>query len=98
MNVLLGMSGGIDSSVAAILLQQQGYHVIGVTLRLGSQTDGIESTTIPSYITEAQDLASQLGIEHIVLDVRKEFIYLFISYFKNEYLAVKTPTLVQSVM
>jgi tRNA-specific 2-thiouridylase len=91
MNVLLGMSGGIDSSVAAILLQQQGYHVIGVTLRLGSQTDGIESTTIPSYITEAQDLASQLGIEHIVVDVRQEFNDLVISYFKNEYLAGKTP-------
>lgn len=91
MKVLLGMSGGIDSSVAAILLKQKGYHVIGATLRLGSQTDGVESTTIPPYIYEAQNLASQLGIEHIVIDVRKEFNELVISYFKNEYLAGKTP-------
>ena len=91
MKVLLGMSGGVDSSVAAILLQKQGYEVIGVTLRLWSQTDSTDSTKTPSYITEAQDIAAKIKIEHHVIDVRHEFYKNVITYFKDEYLAGKTP-------
>lgn len=91
MRVLLGMSGGIDSSVAAILLQENNYKVIGVTLRLWSETDNLYSDIIPDYITEAQQLASKLNIEHHVIDVREDFYNLVISYFKSEYLNGKTP-------
>lgn len=85
------MSGGIDSSVAAILLQEKGYEVVGVTLRLWSETDDLNSTVLPHYITEAKELASKLNIEHHVVDVRDDFYNLVISYFKAEYLKGKTP-------
>ncbi len=91
MRVVLGMSGGIDSSVAAILLKKQGYEVIGVTLRLWSQTDDFINIKTPQYIVEAQKLASKINIEHYVIDVRQEFYDLVITYFKNEYLSGKTP-------
>jgi tRNA-specific 2-thiouridylase len=89
--VLLGMSGGIDSSVAAILLQQQGYTVIGATLRLWSESDDFENETMPQYIQEAKELADKLGFNHIVYDARKEFYKQVILYFKEEYLAGRTP-------
>ncbi|MDA3894139.1 MAG: tRNA 2-thiouridine(34) synthase MnmA [Salinivirgaceae bacterium] len=91
MKVLLGMSGGVDSSVAAMLLKEQGYEVVGVTLRLWSETDGFTNTELPTYINEAKNLANALKIEHHVVDVRREFYDLVIDYFKTEYLAGKTP-------
>ncbi len=91
MRVALGMSGGIDSSVAAILLKEQGYEVIGITLRLWSQTDNFENSNTPQYVIEAQKLASEINIEHYVVDVRQKFYDLVITYFNNEYLNGKTP-------
>jgi tRNA-specific 2-thiouridylase len=89
--VLLGMSGGIDSSVAAILLQEQGYEVVGVTLRLWSETDGFDNQNLPAYAEEAGALAQKLGIQHKLIDARKPFYDEVISYFKNEYQAGRTP-------
>jgi tRNA-specific 2-thiouridylase len=89
--VLLGMSGGIDSSVAAILLQEQGYEVVGVTLRLWSETDGFHNQNLPAYAEEARALAQKLGIQHKLIDARKPFYEEVISYFKNEYQAGRTP-------
>lgn len=91
MRILLGMSGGIDSSVAAILLQKEGYEVIGVTLRLWSEADSSKSDIIPDYIIEAQELASKLNIKHHIIDVREEFYNSVILYFKSEYLKGRTP-------
>ena len=51
--VLLGMSGGTDSSVAAILLKEQGYEVVGTTLRLWSETDNFNNSELPQYILDA---------------------------------------------
>ncbi len=81
------MSGGIDSSVAAGILKQQGYEVIGVTL-LFYHT----GTDYPAYVDEAKQLAQQLGIEHHVLDVRKAFADTVVRYFTDEYLAGRTPS------
>ncbi len=81
------MSGGIDSSVVAGLLQQQDYKVIGVTLLFYH-----EDNTLPHYVTDAQQLAHQLNIEHHVVDARTEFINTVIAYFKDEYLAGRTPS------
>ena len=91
MKVLLGMSGGIDSSVAAIILQEKGYEVIGVTLRLWSESDNINNNNIPNYITEAKELALKINIKHYTVDVRENFYKDVISYFKNEYLKGRTP-------
>ena len=83
--VLLGMSGGTDSSVAAILLQEAGYEVTGVTFRFYELNDSVE------YLEDARMLAERLGIEHITYDARKVFREQIITYFIDEYLSGHTP-------
>lgn len=85
------MSGGIDSSVTAILLQEQGYEVIGTTLRLWSEADGFDNHRLPAYAEEAQELAQKLGIQHHIMDARRPFYEEVITYFKNEYRDGRTP-------
>ncbi len=82
--ILLGMSGGTDSSVAAILLLEQGYDVIGITFRFWEEGDN-------KHLQDAVLLAEQLGIQHIVYDAREAFKNLVVGYFVDEYLAGKTP-------
>lgn len=82
--ILLGMSGGTDSSVAAILLLEQGYEVIGITFRFWEQGEN-------KHLEDAQILAEKLGIEHITCDARQFFKQTIISYFVDEYLSGKTP-------
>lgn len=81
--VLLGMSGGTDSSVAAMKLQDAGYEVTGVTLRL--HDDGGRDAE------EAARLADRLGIEHFEYDAREAFEAQVVRYFTEEYLAGRTP-------
>lgn len=83
--VLLGMSGGTDSSVAAILLQEQGYEVTGVTFRFYE----IDGNT--AYLDDASALAARLGIPHYIYDVREEFEKRIVSYFIQEYMSGRTP-------
>ncbi len=94
--VVIGMSGGVDSSVAAAVLKEQGYDVVGVTMRLwdGEETDGsfTESACCSlSAVEDARRVAYHLGIEHFVLDFRKEFSEFVIDYFTGAYLAGRTP-------
>ena len=91
--VLVGMSGGIDSSATCIMLQEQGYEVVGVTMRtwdVNSQfsTSGQKE---PDFILEARSLAGRLGIEHHVADVREEFKQVIVKYFIDEYMKGRTP-------
>ena len=81
--VLLGMSGGTDSSVAAMKLQEAGYEVTGVTLRL--HDDGGRGAE------EAARLADRLGIDHFEYDAREAFEAQVVRYFTEEYLAGRTP-------
>ena len=83
--VLLGMSGGVDSTAAAVILQQNGYEVIGVTF---VQTSFEE---MKSAIEDAKRAADVLGIVHYVLDLRKEFQEEIIKYFHSEYDRGRTP-------
>jgi len=94
--VVIGMSGGVDSSVAAALLKEQGYEVIGLTMRLwdGEEIDGecIEGTCCShSAVMDAKYVCYKLGIEHYVFDFRKEFESDVIDYFVNEYKNGRTP-------
>lgn len=82
--VLLGMSGGTDSSVAAMKLQEAGYEVTGVTFRF-YETGGTE------YLEDARTLAVKLGIEHIIYDARDVFRSCVIRYFVDEYMMGHTP-------
>lgn len=88
--VLLGMSGGIDSTAAAILLQQSGYTVVGLTIyncNLGLSNED----SIPEYINKAQMLAKSLSIEHHVVDARSRFERDVIEPFVEEWMAGRTP-------
>lgn len=93
--VMLGMSGGVDSSVAALLLLEQGYDVIGVTMKLrpdeymtGSLAGGCCSL---DDIDDARRVAYKLGIEHLVLNFTDIFSEKVIDYFAQEYMHGKTP-------
>lgn len=91
--VILGMSGGTDSSVSALILQEQGYEVIGVSLWFFDQDSSFTANApYPEFILEAKKLAQQLGIEHHVIDARKEFRETIIQFFLDEYLAGRTPS------
>jgi len=89
--VLLGMSGGTDSSVAAMLLQEQGFEVIGVTLRLWSDTDKTNEFGTPQYLLDAKELAKKLNIQHEIIDAKDYFYNEIIEYFKSEYVKGRTP-------
>ena len=83
--VLLGMSGGTDSSVAAMRLLEAGYEVIGVTFRFYELNGSTE------YLEDARNLAERLGIRHVTYDAREIFARQIIEYFVQEYLAGRTP-------
>ena len=87
------MSGGIDSSATCIMLQEQGYEVVGVTMRTWDvpsrfSTPGQDE---PDDVLEAKALAERLGIEHHVADVRKEFKQIIVKHFIDEYMQGRTP-------
>lgn len=83
--VLLGMSGGTDSSVAAMRLLDAGYDVTGVTFRFYELNGATE------YLEDARNLAQRLGIQHITYDAREIFNSRIVDYFVQEYLAGHTP-------
>jgi tRNA-specific 2-thiouridylase len=94
--VLVAMSGGIDSSVAAMLLHEQGYEVIGITMKTWDyeSSGGSRKTTgccSLDDINDARMLAVEMGFHHIILDIRKEFGDHIIDNFVDEYLAGRTP-------
>lgn len=86
------MSGGVDSSVAALLLKKKGHEVIGVTMQLRPRPDDDEKACCGlSAVNDARQIAWQLDIPHYILDLRDEFEDKVISYFCREYLAGRTP-------
>ena len=92
--VLLGMSGGVDSSVAGYLLREQGYDVIGVTMKVWPQdciSRAEDKCCGPQAIADARGVAHSLGIPHYVVDEADQFERLVIDYFSSEYQAGRTP-------
>lgn len=89
--VVLGMSGGTDSSVSAMILKSEGYEVIGVSLWLsGGNPDN--KNNLPNFIIEAEQLADKLNIKFEYIDARKQFKDTIIKGFLNEYLNGRTPS------
>lgn len=84
--VVLGMSGGVDSSVAAYLLKEEGYEVLGVTMEMWNP-DGGESESV----RDAKKIAEELGIQHYVMNFQKEFKEAVIDNFIEEYRCGRTP-------
>jgi tRNA-specific 2-thiouridylase len=92
--VLLGMSGGVDSSVAGYLLREQGYQVIGVTMKVWPQdciSRSEDKCCGPQAIADARGVAHALDIPHYVVDEADQFERLVIDYFSSEYQAGRTP-------
>jgi tRNA-uridine 2-sulfurtransferase len=94
--VLVAMSGGIDSSVAAVMLHEQGYEVIGMTMKTWdyASSGGTKKETgccSLDSINDARAIAVNLGFPHFILDIREEFGDYVINHFTDEYLAGRTP-------
>ncbi|MDD4189020.1 MAG: tRNA 2-thiouridine(34) synthase MnmA [Eubacteriales bacterium] len=93
--VLVGMSGGVDSSVAAALLKEQGYEVIGATLRVRpeeGENGNREDALCPVVeVEDAIKTSEKLGIRHYVFDFRDIFREKVVNYFIDEYLKGRTP-------
>ncbi len=90
------MSGGVDSSVAALLLKQAGYEVVGVTMKLYS----VDQAELPAYyrgcctvddVEDARMVCHRLGVPHYVFNVQREFQTFVIDYFCSEYQRGRTP-------
>lgn len=97
-NVLVAMSGGVDSSVAAAMLKEQGHNVVGVTMKTFCYSEAEAEANGPSKtccgldgILDARRVADRLGIPHYVFDVEREFTRDVIDDFVSEYAAGRTP-------
>jgi tRNA-specific 2-thiouridylase len=92
--VLLGMSGGVDSSVAGYLLREQGHEVVGVTMKVWPQdciSRAEDKCCGPQAVADARGVAHSLGIPHYVVDEADQFDRLVIDYFSSEYRSGRTP-------
>jgi tRNA-specific 2-thiouridylase len=92
--VVVGMSGGVDSSAAAALLLQQGYEVIGITLKLWPQdclARAEDKCCGPQAVADARGVCHRLGIPFYLVDEAEEFRQQVIEYFAAEYRAGRTP-------
>ncbi|TAE79524.1 MAG: tRNA 2-thiouridine(34) synthase MnmA [Bacteroidetes bacterium] len=94
--ILVAMSGGLDSTVAAVMLREEGYEVVGVTMKTwdyASSGGSKKETGCCSLdsINDARSIAVKHGIHHMILDIRDEFGDFVIDNFVEEYLAGRTP-------
>ncbi|MES2381024.1 MAG: tRNA 2-thiouridine(34) synthase MnmA [Bacteroidota bacterium] len=94
--ILVAMSGGLDSTVAAVMLREEGYEVVGVTMKTwdyqnsGGSKKETGCCSLDS-INDARTIAVKHGIHHMILDIRDEFGDFVIDNFVDEYLAGRTP-------
>jgi tRNA-specific 2-thiouridylase len=98
MKIAVGLSGGVDSAVAAFLLKEQKHDVYGVTMKIWSGDDSPDSVKHACYgpgeeseIRRAAEICDVIGITHHVFDLSAEYEKTILGYFKNEYLAGRTP-------
>lgn len=94
--ILVAMSGGVDSSVTALMLHDEGYEVIGVTMKTWDYADTSGGKRITGCcdldsINDARNMAVSRGFHHMIIDIREEFGSSIIGNFTSEYLAGRTP-------
>jgi tRNA-specific 2-thiouridylase len=89
--VVLGMSGGVDSSVAALLLKEQGYEVIGIFMKNWDDTDEFGHCTAEEDSEDVRRVCDQLGIPFYTVNFEKQYYDKVFAYFLDEYRAGRTP-------
>ena len=94
--VLVAMSGGIDSTVSAVMLHEEGYEVVGITMKTWdyATSGGTKKETgccSLDSINDARQVAVDLGFSHFIIDIREEFGDFVINNFVDEYMAGRTP-------
>ncbi|MDE7158306.1 MAG: tRNA 2-thiouridine(34) synthase MnmA, partial [Clostridiales bacterium] len=89
--VVVGMSGGVDSSVAALLLKKQGYHVIGLFMKNWEETDENGVCTAEEDYSDVVRVCGLLGIPYFTVNFSKQYMERVFSYFLAEYKAGRTP-------
>jgi tRNA-specific 2-thiouridylase len=95
--VLVAMSGGVDSSVAAVMLKEQGYDVIGITMktwdysRVGGKSDKETGCCTLESMNDARQIAVKHGFKHFIVDIRDEFGDWVIDRFVDDYMNGRTP-------
>ncbi|MBO5712915.1 MAG: tRNA 2-thiouridine(34) synthase MnmA [Clostridia bacterium] len=89
--VVVGMSGGVDSSVAALLLKQQGYNVIGLFMKNWEETADDGACTAEDDYADVRRVANLLDIPYYTVNFSKEYMDRVFTYFLNEYKAGRTP-------
>ncbi|WP_442603528.1 tRNA 2-thiouridine(34) synthase MnmA [Paenibacillus sp. KN14-4R] len=89
--VVLGMSGGVDSSVAALLLKEQGYDVIGVFMKNWDDTDEFGHCTAEEDAEDVRRVCDQIGIPFYTVNFEKQYMDKVFAYFLDEYRAGRTP-------
>jgi tRNA-specific 2-thiouridylase len=89
--VVLGMSGGVDSSVAALLLKQQGYEVIGVFMKNWDDSDEFGHCTAEVDAEDVRKVCDQIGIPYYTVNFEKQYMDKVFQYFLDEYRNGRTP-------
>lgn len=90
--ILVAMSGGVDSSAVCLMLQEQGYQPVGMTMRVYDLPSQMaDNAAEPNFVRSARALADRLAMEHYVADVRQEFKDTIVRYFLDEYENGRTP-------
>ncbi|MBP3193136.1 tRNA 2-thiouridine(34) synthase MnmA [Natronogracilivirga saccharolytica] len=95
--VLVAMSGGVDSSVAAVMLREQGYEVIGITMKTwdyaqsGGNSDKETGCCTLESMNDARQVSMRFGFNHFIVDIRDEFGDWVIDRFVDEYMQGRTP-------
>nr|WP_127579620.1 tRNA 2-thiouridine(34) synthase MnmA [Paenibacillus koleovorans] len=89
--VVVGMSGGVDSSVTALLLKQQGYDVIGIFMKNWDDTDEFGHCTAEEDAEDVRRVCAQIGIPFYTVNFEKEYMDKVFSYFLDEYRKGRTP-------
>ena len=98
MKILVGMSGGVDSSVAALILKEAGHEVIGATMTIWDNSETFKKLTSKGCfssheedIAQAKNICQNLNIPHLVVDCTEEFKQIVLQNFRSEYLSGRTP-------
>lgn len=89
--VVLGMSGGVDSSVAALLLKQQGYEVIGIFMKNWEETDEFDPCTTEADAEDVRRVCEQIDIPYYTVNFEKQYYDKVFTYFLDEYRKGRTP-------